>query len=138
MSSSYEEVFDEFTDRHLVSILEDQDYDNVRIVKSGLIRFSKDSMNYLLNNNYSDGSLQLFMIFDDIDMSFKEINEWNCEKRFVKIYKNDDGKTCLEMDFESGITEAYLISMIKRFIALQSIFSLSRLEGFSQFLKLFK
>ncbi|MDO4698532.1 MAG: YbjN domain-containing protein [Pasteurellaceae bacterium] len=138
MSSSYEEVFDEFTDRQLVSILEGEDYDNVRILKSGFIRFSKDSMNYILNNSYSDGSLGIFMMFDDFDMSYKEMNEWNKEKRFVKIYKNDDGNICLGMDLESGMTEEYLIKSINRFISLQTLFSLSRLGELSKFLNLFK
>lgn len=123
MSSSYEEVFDEFTDRQIVSILEDHDYENVRILKTGLIRFTHNSMNYLVNNSYSDGSFGINMMFDDIDMSFKEMNEWNSEKRFVKVYKNDDGRICLSMDLESGMTEAYLVESIKRFIALQAIFS---------------
>ncbi|NBI43834.1 hypothetical protein GVX76_10210 [[Haemophilus] felis] len=138
MSSSYEEVFDEFTDRQLVSILEGEDYDNVRILKSGLIRFTKDSMNYLLNNSYSDGSLGIFMVFDDLDMSYKDMNEWNKKRRFVKIYKNDDGNIYLGMDLESSMTKKYLIESINRFIALQRIFSLSRLGELSKFLNLFK
>lgn len=137
MSSSYDEVFDEFTDKQLVSILEEQDYDNVKIVKSGLIRFTKNSMNYILDNTYSDGSLRILMIFDDIDMSYKEMNEWNEKKRFVKVYKHDDGNILLSMDLEFGITEAYLIRSIDRFITLQQLFSLSRLGELSKLLNLF-
>lgn len=138
MSSSYEEVFEEFTDRKLVSLLEEQDYEDVLIFKAGLIRFRYNSMNYIINNTYDDGSIEILMIFDDIDMSFKEINEWNREKRFVTLYKNDDGKVCLKMSLESGMTEAYLLESIKRFIAVQVAFSLSRLGGLASLLKMFK
>ncbi|QNS15957.1 hypothetical protein [Mannheimia bovis] len=86
MSSSYEEVFDEFTDRQLVSILEEADYENVRIVKRGLIAFTRDGMNYLVSNGYDD-SIEIFMAFNDIDISFKEMNKWNCEKRFITVQK---------------------------------------------------
>lgn len=138
MSSSYEEVFEEFTDRQLVSILEQADYENVRIVKRGLVAFTCDSMNYLISNGYDDGSIEIFMAFNDIDISFKEMNEWNCEKRFVTVYKNDDGNICLKMSLESGMTEAYLLKSINRFITVQKIFSLSRLDGLASLLKMFK
>lgn len=138
MSSSYEEVFDEFTDRQLVSLLEDQDYEKVRILKSGLIRFTHNSMNYLINNSYDDGSIELVIMFNDIDMSLKEMNEWNMERRFASIYKDNDGNICLKMGLLSGMTEEYLIESIKRFIALQTAFSLSKLEGLDRLLKMFK
>lgn len=138
MSSSYEEVFDGFTDRQLVSILEEQDYENVKVLKSGVIRFTYNSMNYLINNSYDDGSMGILIIFNDIDMSFKDMNEWNKDKRFVAVYKDDDGDICLRMDLESGITEEYLIKSIKRFISLQVMFSLSKLEGLAGLLKMFK
>lgn len=138
MSSSYEEVFDEFTDRQLVSLLEDQDYEKVRILKSGLIRFRHNSMNYLINNSYDDGSIELVIMFNDIDMSLKEMNEWNMERRFASIYKDNDGNICLKMGLLSGMTEEYLIESIKRFIALQAAFSLSKLEGLDRLLKMFK
>ena len=109
MSSSYEEVFDGFTDRQLVSILEEQDYKNVRILASGVIGFMHNSMNYLINNNYNDGSMGILIIFNDIDMSFVDMNEWNKDKRFATVYKDDNGHLCLKMDFESGMTEAYFI-----------------------------
>ncbi|OZN25443.1 hypothetical protein CFY87_02220 [Actinobacillus seminis] len=137
MSSSYEEVFDEFTDRELVSLLKEQDYENVEIIKSGVIKFRHDSMIYIIDNSYDDGSIDVFMIFDDIDMSFKEMNRWNAEKRFVSVYKCD-GKVCLKMSLESGITEAYLIESIKRFIALQTVFSLRELAHVASLLKMFK
>ncbi|MGV3059552.1 YbjN domain-containing protein [[Pasteurella] aerogenes] len=138
MSSSYKEVFDEFTDRQLVSLLEDQDYENVRILKSGLIRFTHNSMNYLINNSYDDGSIELVIMFNDIDMSLKEMNEWNMERRFASIYKDNDGDICLKMGLLSGMTEEYLIKSIKRFIGLQTAFSLSKLEGLDRLLKMFK
>ncbi|MFY1026157.1 hypothetical protein ACE4RU_00010 [Actinobacillus seminis] len=138
MSSSYEEVFDEFTDRELVSLLKEQDYENVEIIKSGVIKFRHDSMIYIIDNSYDDGSIDVFMIFDDIDMSFKEMNRWNAEKRFVSVHKDDDGKVCLKMSLESGITEAYLIESIKRFIALQTVFSLRELAHVASLLKMFK
>lgn len=138
MSSSYEEVFDEFTDRELVSLLKEQDYENVEIIKSGVIKFRHNSMIYVIDNSYDDGSIDVFMIFDDIDMSFKEMNQWNAEKRFVSVYKNDDGKVCLKMSLESGMTEAYLIESIKRFITLQTVFSLRELAHVASLLKMFK
>lgn len=137
MSSSYDEIFDEFTDKQLLCILKDQDYENVRILTTGLIRFTHNSMNYLINNSYDDGSIGIFMVFDDIDISFKEMNEWNAERRFVTIYKDNDGKLCLKMDLESGMTEEYLLKSIKRFIELQMVFSLLRLDGLARLLKVF-
>lgn len=104
----------------------------MRIVKRGLVAFTCDSMNYLISNGYDDGSIEIFMAFNDIDISFKEMNEWNCEKRFVTVYKNDDGNICLKMSLESGMTEAYLLKSINRFITVQKIFSLSRIRWFSE------
>lgn len=74
MSSSYEEVFDGFTDRQLVSIVKEQDYENVRVLMSGAIGFTHNSMNYIINNSYDDGSMEILMIFNNIDMLFKEMN----------------------------------------------------------------
>lgn len=57
------------------------------------------------------------MIFNDIDMSFKEMNSWNRDKRFVvTIYKDSDRGVCLKMDVEAGMTEEYLLKSINKFI----------------------
>lgn len=136
MSSYYEEVFDDFTDRQLVSILEEQNYEAVRVLSSGLIQFRYDNLIYHINNSYDD-SMDIFMVFDDFDISFKEINEWNAEKRFVKVYK-DDGKVFLTMHLDTGITEAYLIHSIRKFITIQALFSLSKLSRLAKLFEIIK
>ncbi len=76
-------------------------------------------------------------VFDDFDISFKEINEWNAEKRFVKVYK-DDGKVFLTMHLDTGITEAYLIHSIRKFITIQALFSLSKLSHLAKLFEILK
>lgn len=134
MSSSYEEVLMNSQIESQCLFWKEQDYENVEIIKSGVIKFRHDSMIYIIDNSYDDGSIDVFMIFDDIDMSFKEMNRWNAKKRFVSVYKCD-GKVCLKMSLESGITEAYLIESIKRSIALQTVFSLRELAHVASLLK---
>ncbi|OOR97174.1 hypothetical protein B0187_09890 [Haemophilus paracuniculus] len=129
MSSSYAEIFDEFTDRQLMSILQYQDYENVVILEPGIVKFTYNDRNYLIDNNYGGGSLSIIMIFDDADMSFEEMNNWNKDNRFVTVYETH-GSVQLRMDLESGITEEYLLKAIDMFITTQRVFTISRLSNF--------
>lgn len=127
MNSEYVEVFDGFSDRQLVNIL-DNVYEDVKIYKTGIVTFKYQGVNYLVNNSYNDGSIQVIVSFGDIDdMSLRDINMWNSEKRFAKLY-DDDGGTCLEINLEPGISKDYLLKAINRLTTLVFLFQLERFQ----------
>ena len=120
-------MFDGFSDRQLVNI-RDNVYEDVKIYKTGIVTFKHQGVNYLVNNSYNDGSIQVIVSFGDIDdMSLRDINMWNSEKRFAKLY-DDDGGTCLEINLEPGISKDYLLKAINRLTTLVFLFQLERFQ----------
>lgn len=128
ISSAYAEtkmmrVYTKFSDKEIVDLLKENF--NVTIRDKGAIVVKDKGRNFtmLIDNKRDSGSLSFSFIFDKVP-SYKVLNEWNMDKRFLRAF-DLDGYLVLQndLDVEYGISEEYLVKHVS------SLFLLLLLNG---------
>lgn len=117
ISSAYAEtemmrVYTKFSDKEIVDLLKENF--NVTIPKKGVIKVKNKSMDLtmLISNKRDNGSLSFYFFFDK-EASYKALNAWNSDNRFLRVY-NKDGDLVLQNDLDVGygIGEEYLFKHV--------------------------
>ena len=99
-------VKDKFSDEQIVQILKDEGYSSVKKRSDGLLVIKIDGTAYIIRN-YKDGDLVATYIASGVDVSYKDMNEWNSKKRLSRAYLDSDRDPHLEADMLSngGVSE---------------------------------
>lgn len=110
-------VYTKFSDQEIINIAKEY-YPKVEVelLEKGLICLTLDKgINIFIDNTREGESLSFFSYRTEEDVTLTKINQWNQEKRFLKLYKDKDGNLFLQADLyvEAGITKEYLGTFIK-------------------------
>lgn len=121
-------VYTKFTTQQLLNIVKKR-YPNSEIPSSNknFIRiFVSDDNKLILNNSYSDGSLQIAAFYND-SIALSKLNKWNRDKRFAMAYLDDDGEVVLsyDIDVKGGVTEETILQFIDRMVAVDLLFNMA-------------
>lgn len=111
-------VHTKFSDQEIVDILKRKyGEDNVTILEKGKIKLVANEFKHIIYNSNNNSSLSFRIYFSD-PTTLADVNKWNQEKRFLTAYLDADGILVLQsdLDVETGVTEAYLLDFIKRFV----------------------
>ncbi|NPA30081.1 MAG: YbjN domain-containing protein [Epsilonproteobacteria bacterium] len=90
-----------YTDEELVSILKDDGYTAVTIVKKGVIRVKVNGRSYALFQ-MSDGDLQAYYGISGLKVPCEKINTWNRTRRTCRAYLDRQNDPVLEADLISN------------------------------------
>lgn len=121
-------VYTKFTTQQLLNIVKKR-YPNSKIHsrdKDAITVFVSDDNKLLLNNAYSDGSLQIISHYSD-SAALSKLNKWNRDKRFATAYLTDDGEVVLsyDIDVKGGVTEETILQFIDRMVAVDLLFNMA-------------
>lgn len=119
ISSAYAEtemmrVYTKFSDKEIVDLLKET-FD-VTIIEKGVIKVRNKSidLSMLILNKWNDSSLSFLFSFDK-EASYKALNEWNRDNRFLKVFNmNGDFILKNDLDVRYGIGEKYLIGHVSK------------------------
>lgn len=99
-ANAQERTYPTFDDQQLKLILEQEHYEQVKIVESGLLQFTAKGTQYTLYR-YEDGDLQLYLGLTGVHLSYLDVNNWNATRRLSRSYLDDDGDPVIEADLLS-------------------------------------
>lgn len=118
---------DRYSDNKLIRLIKDEGYGAVKKLKEGQIRIKIDGRSYILINK-DDGDLQAYYAISGVDISYRDINEWNRTKRLSRAYLDSDKDPVLESDLlaNGGLTHQNVTEFFR-------IFQMS-VRGFRQFI----
>lgn len=123
ISSAYAEtkmmrVYTKFSDKEIVDLLKENF--NVTIPEKGVIKVKNEGMGVtmLIDNKRDNGSLSFYFIFNK-GTSYKALNAWNSDKRFLRAY-DIDGTLILQndLDVEYGVAKEYLVKHVSSLFLL--------------------
>ncbi|OOS01637.1 hypothetical protein B0186_02770 [Canicola haemoglobinophilus] len=116
-NTEFVEVKKSYSDQELITLLRNEGYSPVKLLKKGGIVFQAEGTNYLIINQQD--TLQIVVTFNDADhIDYEQLNEWNSEYRFTRAYINKDiGLVHLDndLDLRAGVSEQQIIRFIAKF-----------------------
>lgn len=116
-NTEFVEVKKSYSDQELITLLRNEGYSPVKLLKKGGIVFQAEGTNYLIINQQD--TLQIVVTFNDADhIDYEQLNEWNSEYRFSRAYINKDiGLVHLDndLDLRAGVSEQQIIRFIAKF-----------------------
>lgn len=107
----------QFSDNELINVMKADGYSAVERVKDGIIKVKVDGKTYILINN-DDGDLQAYYGFSGYNISYKDVNEWNSDKRLSRAYLDSDNDPVIEADLlaNAGINEEHVTEFFDVFV----------------------
>lgn len=123
ISSAYAEtkmmrVYTKFSDKEIADLLKENF--NVTISEKGFIKVKNEGMGLtmLIDNKRDNGSLSFSFIFGKVP-SYKVLNEWNMDKRYLRAF-DLDGYLVLQndLDVEYGVAKEYLVKHVSSLFLL--------------------
>lgn len=105
-----------YSDSELVNILKDEGYGAVKLIDDGSIRIKIDGRSYMLFNQ-DDGDLQAYYAISGVDVSYRDMNDWNRTKRLSRAYLDSDRDPVIEADLlaNGGLTVENVTEFFKVF-----------------------
>ncbi|NTV10739.1 MAG: YbjN domain-containing protein [Zoogloea sp.] len=109
-----------FSDSELVQMLKDEGYGSVK-TSDGKIIVKIDGRSYFLFNNMG-GDLQAYYGTSGVNISTKDINDWNRTKRLSRAYLDSDNDPVLEADLlsDGGLTKANVTEFFRIFYSVSA------------------
>ncbi|NOR55812.1 MAG: hypothetical protein GQ531_06340 [Sulfurovum sp.] len=122
----YTELIQKFSDADLLALLKSEGYAGASIKREGALRVKIDGRPHLLFNS-KRGDLQLYYGVTGVDVSYKNINQWNYSKKYSRAYLDKNMDPALESDLEAegGLTRRQVLEFLDTFI-----FSVSSFRSF--------
>ncbi|MGV6858214.1 MAG: YbjN domain-containing protein [bacterium] len=110
-------MVDRFSIQELKDIVVGEGYGSVKIKGDDRVIFKSSGRTFVLAL-YDDGDLQLYYGASGVQVTPKDINEWNRTKRLSRAYIDSEGDIALEADqfANGGLTREMVQDMIKVFV----------------------
>lgn len=110
------QLHDRYSDDELIQLIKDEGYSAVKKAKEGTIVIKIDGRSYVLFNK-DDGDLQAYYGASGLDISYRDINEWNKTKRLSRAYLDSDKDPVIEADLlaNGGLTDENVTEFFRVF-----------------------
>ena len=111
-----DEVMTSVSNSHMESILRDMDVEfTTRSETSWRLKIEGATVVMFMGKNNEDA--QLYIAFSDVQVTAKQMNDWNSEHRFGRAYADEDGNPVLEsdLDFAGGVTDGTIKAWVELF-----------------------
>lgn len=120
---AFNELVKKFSDDDLVALLKSEGYSGAKVKREGAIRIKIDGKTYMMYNS-KRGDLQMYYGISGVDLRYKDVNQWNYEKKYSKAYLDKDMDVALESDLEAeaGLTRQQVLEFLDTFVGSVSVF----------------
>lgn len=116
-SAHAEDRSTKYTEAQIEELLKDEGYSSVERIDDGVFKLKVDGTAYLFFIQ-DDGDFQMYYGVSGLEVSFKQINEWNKNKRLSRAYIDSSNDPVIEADMlaNGGVSRQNIAEFIRIFL----------------------